>query len=368
MPTTARSPSRRRRGLPPGTRLAVAAQPATGGPRRARPVLTRARGPYGTVDGATVLAEGRILSWSEDATLRLWKADGEPLATLAGHTDGDRATQLPDGRILSWVAGGWGGNRTLRLWAAEGAPLAELHGHTDWVEGATVLRRRPPPVVVGTMAPCGCGQRTARRWPRSRGTPTRYAAPWYFPRAGSCRGLWSTLRLWKPHSAPLATLDRADPGETRGRRSSPRPHPPVAWPDPPAVGGGQRDPRQPGGARPSRAPGAADGRILSWSGDHTLRLWGVDGAPLATLEGHTGAVWGATVLPDGRILSWSRDGTLRLWADDGAPLATLRGIPVGSGATCCRTAASCRGRGTALCACGRLTAHASPTSEGTPTG
>ena len=44
-----------------------------------------------------------------------------------------------------------------------------------------------------------------------------------------------------------------------------------------------------------------DGRLLSWSRDHTLRVWDVaSGACMATLEGHTDAVIGATTLPSGR--------------------------------------------------------------------
>ena len=78
----------------------------------------------------------------------------------------------------------------------------------------------------------------------------------------------------------------------------------------------------------------SDGRLLSWSGDKTLRLWdGQSGAPLATLEGHTDWVKGALELSDGRILSWSGeegdgngDNNLRLWnGQSGAPLATLEG-------------------------------------------
>jgi WD40 repeat protein len=60
-----------------------------------------------------------------------------------------------------------------------------------------------------------------------------------------------------------------------------------------------------------------DSRILSWSEDNTLRLWdGATGEAIATLEGHRKMVAGALCLDDGRILSSSLDGTLRLW--DGA--------------------------------------------------
>ena len=70
-----------------------------------------------------------------------------------------------------------------------------------------------------------------------------------------------------------------------------------------------------------------DGRLLSWSGDGTLRLWdGATGAALVTLEGHTKGVKGALALPDGRLLSWSWDKTLRLWdGATGAAIVTLVG-------------------------------------------
>ncbi|MCU0482185.1 MAG: hypothetical protein MUE54_13400 [Anaerolineae bacterium] len=77
-----------------------------------------------------------------------------------------------------------------------------------------------------------------------------------------------------------------------------------------------------------------DGQVLSWSGDdifsedNTLRLWGTDGKPLATLTGHTKRVTGAVGLADGRILSWSSnwDGQnpeMRLWEADGTPIDVL---------------------------------------------
>jgi WD40 repeat protein len=86
--------------------------------------------------GALELRDGRLLSWSWDKTLRLWAADGAPLATLRGHEGGVLgALALRDGRLLSWSQD-W----TLRLWAADGAPLATLRGHEGGVLGALALR------------------------------------------------------------------------------------------------------------------------------------------------------------------------------------------------------------------------------------
>jgi WD40 repeat protein len=70
-----------------------------------------------------------------------------------------------------------------------------------------------------------------------------------------------------------------------------------------------------------------DGRVVSGSHDHTLRVWDVEsGQVLATLAGHQGAVKAVAVLPDGRVVSGSSDGTMRVWdVESGQVFATLVG-------------------------------------------
>src|SRR5947209_3143502 len=95
------------------------------------------RGHEAAVNGALVLADGRILSWSDDTTLRLWRsdgtADGEPLRGHRGSVEG--ALVLPRGRLLSWS-----GDGMLRFWRADGMQDGEpLRGHLGSVKGARVL-------------------------------------------------------------------------------------------------------------------------------------------------------------------------------------------------------------------------------------
>lgn len=54
------------------------------------------------IKGATQLADGTLLSWSRDSTLRMWSADGTELKVLDGHQNEIHgALELADGRLLS---------------------------------------------------------------------------------------------------------------------------------------------------------------------------------------------------------------------------------------------------------------------------
>jgi len=69
-------------------------------------------------------------------------------------------------------------------------------------------------------------------------------------------------------------------------------------------------------------------RVVSASGDRTLRVWDVAGATtVATLEGHTDWVWGCAFSPDGtRVVSASGDRTLRVWDVAGAFAVSVIGL------------------------------------------
>ena len=287
------------------------------------------------INGAQMLSDGRILSWSSDGTLRLWdSSNGELLAVLVGHTASIVGVEvLSDGRLLSWA---WD---SVRLWDGEsGVPLAVLGEYG--VMGAKLLSGGRI-LSWSHASTLSYDDSTLRLWDSESGVLLAVLEG----QTGNINGVevlsdgrimswsWDSIRLWNGESGkPLAVL-KGDINIVTDVKV------------------------------------LSDGRILSWSRDGTLRLWdgesdaplvvpevhrhglgnegakllsdgrilsfvhhsiclldGESGASLAVLEGHTSFVNGAEVLSDGRILSWSQDGTLRLWdGESGTPLVVLEG-------------------------------------------
>jgi len=83
------------------------------------------RGHHGTIRQAFELSGNRILSCSEDRTLRIWDAtNGVCEHILKGHKEAVvGACELPDGKILSWSP-----DETFRIWdASTGKCLSVIH-------------------------------------------------------------------------------------------------------------------------------------------------------------------------------------------------------------------------------------------------
>ena len=254
------------------------------------------RGHSAKVNGATELADGRLLSWSDDHTLRLWDGEsGAALTVLKGHTDKVSGAQvLPFDRLLSWAGDPLSCDHNLRLWDANsGEIIAALRGHTDKVSGACAL-------------------------------PDGRLLSWSHDR---------DLRLWDANSGEIIATLTGHSSAVLGAIMLPNQRL-VSWSvdntlilwnlcsgETIAVLEGHK---QVGGIG---AAVLSDGRILSWAWDRTLRLWdGESGAALATLKGHTNCITGAAGLSDGRIMSWSQDHTIRLWDDEsGSALISLEG-------------------------------------------
>lgn len=253
---------------------------AEGWQNPANPHLIRVlQGHSPEVTEAIELTEGRLLSWSSDATLRLWSAMGEELAVLEGHRDWvNGAIELHDGRLLSW-----GDNGTLRLWSAEGEALATQVSH-DRVSDVIVLPN---------------GHILSYEWDQSWRLCELVGEAFatlrvYSGQVVGIAGLrdgrflsWEkdgAFNLWSAAGELLLLLDKDTDGAMELR----------------------------------------DGRLLSWSTMGTLHLWSADGKALATFAGHASYVREVIELADGRLLSWGGDGKACLWSAEGDLLMTLK--------------------------------------------
>jgi WD40 repeat protein len=304
---------------------------------QAGPCLAVLEGHTKSIEGALVLSDGRILSWSEDETLRIWdRESGRCLVVLEGHSSAwiEGAQLLPDGRILSWAK-----DATLRIWDSHsGDCISVLRGHAAWVKGSLVL-------ADGRIL-SWAKDATLRIWDSRSGECLSTLIGHSKEVTGALlladgRILsWAkekSPRIWDSRSGECMIILDGHSEAVTGALLLPDERM-LSW----AGGSGSKDlvlrvwSTQSGACiavlegHSDRVAGAQllpDGRILSWSADMTLRTWdSQSGECIAVLQGHTGQVNGALALPGGRVLSWSADMTLRTWGShSGACIAVLEG-------------------------------------------
>ena len=300
------------------------------------PCLAVLEGHRDQVGGALALKNGRLLSWSDDRTLRLWEVhSGFCLAVLDGHKDHvGGALELSDGRVLSWSSGVIATGYELRLWESQsGVCLAVLEGHTEGIGGA--LELGDGRILSWSRDKC------LRLWDSQSGLCLAVLEGHKDGIGGALELAnghlisWSddlTLRLWDSLNgkclAVLAGHDHLIDNalELRDERVLSWSVDKTLWLWS-SINGACIKVLEGHTSIVNGAIELVDGRILSWSFDNTLRRWDiVSGVCLSVLEGHTSFVKGAMELSAGRILSWSDDHALRLWdLDSGKCQAVLEG-------------------------------------------
>lgn len=241
--------------------------------------------------GATLLSDGRFLTWQE-RTAMLWQADGTPGARLEGHKRNLRgALELVDGHIVSFENG-----PDLRIWSAKGQlekVIEKAHRH------------------VPLQDPFVFALRDGRFF--SWGQEAYHNKVWW-------ARLWTvggeSTPLVEASDSPLQGFELDDGRLLLGIDS---PTPAIWHTD------GKRGPALRGHER--AAYGAVqwpDGRIATYAGDRTARIWSREGAPLLTLRGHEAGVSGIQALAGERYLTWSRrDRTARIWSAQPQPRSVL---------------------------------------------
>jgi WD40 repeat protein/energy-coupling factor transporter ATP-binding protein EcfA2 len=241
-----------------------------------------------TPNGQTIASAG------EDGTIRLWTTAGREIRALRGHRGPVYALDVStDGATL--VSGGADG--TLRVWSIAGEAVRVVKASELSIRAVAINRD---------------GDRLA---------------------SGSDDGI---VKVWTRRGALDATLEGHESGvqdvdfNPDGVRM--------------ASGAGDFTARLWNLERPTAPPkvlrasvvGAAQRvsydvsgkNLLTVGDDGTVRVWTAEGAPLATLRGHEGAVYAGRFNPDGSsVLSAGDDGTTRIWQwRQGLPIAQIASL------------------------------------------
>ena len=202
----------------------------------------RRKGHTDTIHGILELVGHRALSWSEDGTLRIWDLQ-EPsaVAVLVGHASRVMgAAPLPAGGVISWSA-----DRTVRTWAANGTS-EEVLEHVS----RPTLARAIGDGVVGILADDGVRLwqvgTDVRFWPLAQPVAIEPLSP---GRLAVIAGRDPMIHVVDRSGSELAHV-AAHAGPVHGLARSP-----------------------------------AGDRLMSWSADHSVRVWRAD------LCGARGSSW-----------------------------------------------------------------------------
>ncbi len=247
----------------------------------------------------------RIVS-AGDGALRLWDVEtGRVLASFEGHSDDVTAAAFsPDGRML--LSGGDDGE--VKLWNAETGELVRtFDGRGDKVKSVEFS-------PDGRQALSAGWDNALKFWDVAAGAllktienkDSRLAVFSPDGRYAASAGENNALLLWDPASGSLV--------RTIGREPY--------WDAAAHVRIWERH----SNSINSIAFSPDGRRLLSGSGDNTVKLWEAEtGALLKTFEGRSGGVASAMFSPDGKwVLSGGEQGVLKLWdVETGQPLKTF---------------------------------------------
>jgi WD40 repeat protein/serine/threonine protein kinase len=300
------------------------------------------RGHSGAVYHAEFSADGRTLvSCGEDGTVRFWEvASGRPLRTIAAHaTEVNGAAFSPDGHTLATV----GDDGTIKLWSVEtGAAQATIRAHQG---DAIAVRFTPDGRRLVSAGRDDCRLKlwdlaTRRQLASTRaheghlenlvvapdGTTLATAGWDGYATLWNLADLSAKSRLPVQNRGPVygvtfsADGTRLAAADAAGRVKM--------WE---LVTGKVLEVFIHTDDAQAVAFLAADRVVVSADGHAVLRLSdATTGALLATLNGHTGKIWGISVSPDGTTFATvSSDGSVKLW-DARLPQRWLA-IPVPNG-------------------------------------
>ena len=277
-------------------------------------------GHKGRVSHLDFSAAGALVSGGEDGVIRLWDWRTAKLTLLGEHSQPVNWVQLsPDGqRVLSAS-----NDRSLKLWQTDGMLIGTFKGHGEAVLSAAFGSNDQ---IVSSSA-----DKTVRLWdtqglqaPVGKARVVQFspiensfvAAGW----DGKIE-IWQDDRLrksWKGHSAAVTAVSFGANGQLA---SASEDKTLKLW-----DAQGQLlksfDPASPIAAL-SFSP---DGKLLANSSTNAIQIRQSDGQPIRSLSGHQDSVSALAWSPNSQLLaSGSYDNAVKLWRPDGQLIKTLTG-------------------------------------------
>jgi len=267
-------------------------------PEQPRADLATLAGHLDAVTCCVFFPEGnRLVSGSEDGTLRIWLVDtGLEAAKLINSTKAGEGILCcavsPDGRLIASGSA----DHTLAIWDAEtGALLRRLSGHRSWVKDCCFF---PDGIRIVSASSDG----TLRVWDVGTGSKTAKLEG-HEEEVHGCAvspdgsliasaSIDQTLRLWDAVTGREVRTITGHSDEVTACVFSPD-----------------------------------GGRILTASEDKTLRLWRVaDGEEIYRFKGHTWSINGCAFSPDGSLILGVEGWRALLWdVSSGAVVTEFRG-------------------------------------------
>lgn len=241
------------------------------------------------VTAVDLTPEGRVISGSDDGTIRSWDERGTVQQVLNNRSRVTRLALSPDG---DWIAAA--GADGVRLWHRETGTAQRQLAAREWVtdvawqpDGGAIATSGRTSVITLWNPTTGQQLRTLsghRGWVNGVAFSTTGQLLASAGDDGTVR-LWNALtgapaRIWTGHEGRVTSVD---------------------W--------------------------NSQGQVASAGDDGTVRLWSLTTGTAQVLQGHTGPVSRVRFSADGKwLVSAGSDGTLRRWrSTDGVEVDTLRG-------------------------------------------
>ncbi len=242
----------------------------------------------GGINSVTISPDGStIASASSDNSIKLWRPDGNLVATLSGHTARVNSVSINNNGLIASASN----DNQIKIWSRHSKKeIKTLSGHQGFVSAVAWSPNGQQLVSSsndGTVKIWSANGKLLRNLKGHEGVvlDVAWSPNGEFIASG---GQDKKIKIWSKDGKLVNTLPEVseENGHTDTILS-------VAW--------------------------SADGKtIASASLDNTIKLWSVEGKLLKTLSGHAAGVRSITFSPDGKyIASASTDETVKLWTNKG---------------------------------------------------